>query len=132
MKVGALGDVAFNVSDKQIKTLRNFEVSHSASISVHKIHLGGGIAEFTGNDPQTITFKLRLSAYLGAPPEGDLRQLENYLQNGIPVAFALGRKTYGRYKWLVESMKVSGEYYDKYGNITQCDVAVTLKEYLKG
>ena len=132
MRVGALGDVAFNVSDKQIKTLRSLEVSHSASISVHKIHLGGGIAEFTGDEPQTITFKLRLSAYLGAPPESDLRKLDRYLTKGTPVALALGRKTYGRYKWLIENVKTSGEFYDKYGNVTQCDVAVTLKEYLKG
>lgn len=132
MKVGAFGGVAFVVSDTQIKTLRDMTISYKASISTHAVHLGGGLAEFTGSEPQSISFKLRLSAYLGASPDAELKKLEQYLLNGTPQTFALGNKVFGRYKWLLESMKVTAEYYDKYGNITQCDIAVSLTEYLKG
>lgn len=131
MKIGSLGDVVFSVSDTTVKTLRNMEVKNSASVSIHKVHLGTGLAEFTGSDPQQITFKLRVSSYLGSNPETDIKKLEKYIRSGTLLIFVLGNKTYGRYRWLLESFSEAVEYTDKRGNVTQCDLSVTLREYLK-
>jgi hypothetical protein len=113
-------------------TLRNLEIKSSASISIHKVHLGGGLAEFTGSEPQQISFKLRVSAFFGVNPETQIKLLEGYLRNGTQLTFVLGNKTYGRYRWLLESLSQDVEYYDKRGNVTQCDLSISLREYLKG
>jgi hypothetical protein len=131
MNVGALGKIVFTVSHSQIETLRNLEITAAANINVHNVHGGAGLAEFDGADPQKITFKLRLSAYLGVNPETELKKLDSYLTNGTVVAFVLGGKSYGRYRWLVEKYQASAEYFDSKGNVTQFDVSVSLLEYLK-
>lgn len=132
MKIGSLGSVVFTVSDSTVMTLRDMEVKNSASISVHKVHMRSGLAEFTGSDPQQITFKLRVSAFLGANPEAQIKRLEGYLRNGTQLTFVLGNKTYGRYRWLLESLSQDVEYFDRRGNVTQCDLSISLREYLKG
>lgn len=132
MKIGSLGNVIFTVSDSTVMTLRDLSVKSSASISIHKIHMGGGLAEFTGSDPQQITFKLRVSAFFGVNPETQIRRLESYLRNGTQLYFVLGNKVYGRYRWLLESLSQDVEYTDRRGNVTQCDLTISLREYLKG
>ena len=132
MIVGSLGAVIFQVSDSTVLTLRDLSIKNNATISIHKNHLGGGLAEFTGSEPQRISFKLLLSAYLGVNIEKQIGRLENYLRSGTMLSLVLGHKTYGRYRWLLESFTQESVYTDKEGRITQCDVSVSLCEYLKG
>ena len=132
MKIGSLGKIIFTVSDSTIMTLRDLMVKHNASISVHKVHLGTGLTEYTGSEPLQITFKIRMSAFLGASPQKEIAKLDDYVRKGTTLTFVLGDKTYGKYRWLVDSYSVAAEYYDKAGNVTQADISVSLREYLKG
>jgi len=61
----------------------------------------------------------------------EIKKLDKYLQSGKQLVFVLGNKTYGRYRWLLESLGESVKYTDKRGNVTQCDLSVSLREYLK-
>ena len=131
MTIGSLGKVVFQVSNRTVMTLRDISIKNTASIAVHNIHLGTGLSEFTGSEPQQISFKILVSAYLGVSPETQIQRLETYLRNGTQLTFVLGDKTYGRYRWLLESFEVSVEQTDRRGNVTQCDISVTLQEYLK-
>lgn len=132
MITGALGSVVFEVSDRAWRVLRDMEMDDSASVSVHKTHLGGGLAEYTGYDPRKIKFKVRLSAHMGADPERELGTLRRYLREGRAVPFTMGYTTYGRYRWLIDSLKAKAEYFDGAGNVTSYDVTVSLVEYRRG
>lgn len=131
MQIGCLGDVIFEVSDKTVKTLDKFKWSGSASIQTHSRHLDNSLQEFTGTNPDKITFTMTLSKYLGVDPLTEIIKIFNYERSGESVPFTLGSKAYGKYRWLVESHSAHYEHYDKYGNVTVATVDVSLIEYLK-
>lgn len=131
MKIGCLGDIAFRVSDEEIKTLRDASLSGSASIQNHQRHLKPALQEFVGSDSDQFEFKIRLSAFLGADPMTDFKKIEEYCRNGITLPLTIGKTTFGRYRWLIKKYKSTFEHYDKTGNIVGMDVTVTLTEYVK-
>lgn len=131
MKIGCLGEIAFEVSDSTIKTLRDVSWSGSASISTHQRHLGKGLAEFVGADPDSIDFKIRVSKYLGADPLADIAKIGQYEKNGTAVPLTIGTKTYGEYRWLIKKHKITLEYFDAKGDLTSADISLTLTEYAK-
>lgn len=60
--VGCLGDVIFTVSRSVVRTLDNMTWSGSARYATHERHLTNALTEFTGLDPDKITFDILLSA----------------------------------------------------------------------
>ena len=131
MKVGSLGDIAFEVSDSIIKTIDNAVWSGSANIHTHIRHLDNSLQEFVGVDPDGFTFTIKLSKYLGAAPMTEIDRMFDYERNGTAVPLTLGTKAYGKYRWLIKSHSVKMEVYDGNGELTSCNVDVKLTEYTK-
>ena len=71
--VGCLGDIVFTVSDRTIETINNVTWSGSARYATHQRHGTHALTEFTGLDPDKMTFDIVLSAYLGVDPTSRLR-----------------------------------------------------------
>lgn len=131
MKIGCLGDIAFEVSDRAVKTISNATWSGSASIHTHQRHLTNALQEFVGIDPDGFTLTIVLSKYLGVEPMTDIVKIFEYERSGTAVPLVIGTKAYGKYRWLIKSHKVKMEHYDRQGNLTSCKVDVTLTEYTK-
>ena len=131
MTVGCLGDIAFEVSAKSIKTIRDATWSGSASIATHQRHLQNSLQEFVGIDPDSFTFNFRISAWLGSNPLTDISKLFEYERSGTAVRLIIGGRGYGKYRWLIKKHKVTLEHYDKWGNHVGADIAVTLTEYTR-
>lgn len=74
---------------------------------------------------------MRLSAFLGVDVGEQMDLIQKYIANGIELRLIIGKKSYGRYKWVITKVSVTMEYYDKRGNLTQADMQITLSEYLK-
>ena len=87
--------------------------------------------EYVGDKPDTITLLLKLSDYLGVKTMEQLKKLKAYKRSGKTLRLILGKKPYGRWKWVITKISVSMEYSDKRGNLTQADVQISLKEYIK-
>lgn len=132
MQVGCLGDIAFEVSNNVIKTIKDVQWSGSVTIQSHARHLNNALQEFVSVDPDGITFSMTLSRYLGADVNSDINKLFDYERSGKAVKFVLGAKTYGKYRWLIKKHKITMEHFDKQGNLASADVNVTLVEYTKG
>lgn len=132
MQVGTLGDIAFEVSDTAVRTIRDWSWKGASSYTTHNRHLNKGLVEYTGSSPDTITFTMRVGKHLGYDPNTVITRLRQYEVKGIAVKFVLGRQSLGHYRWIVDSHTVKGEVYDKKGNVTGVDISVTLKEYLRG
>ncbi len=132
MKIGCLGEIAFEVSSKEIKTIRDVAWSGSASISTHQRHLGNCLQEFVGIDPDSITFNIRISKYLGSDPLEDIGRIFEYERGGVAVRLVIGSKTYGKYKWLIKKHKTALEHFDKNGDLVGVDISLTLTEYTMG
>ncbi|MBQ7566277.1 MAG: phage tail protein, partial [Oscillospiraceae bacterium] len=101
--IGCLGDVVFEVSDNVIKTIDNFQWSGSGRYSTHQRHGRVGMVEFTGLNPDKISFDMTLATYLGAKPMDEITKIVTYVRTGKTVPFTLGQKSYGRYRWLVQN-----------------------------
>ena len=132
MIVGALGGLAFEVSPNAVKTARSISYKGSARYTAHSRHLGKGLVEYTGSDPETLSFQIRVSKFLGDSPISSITLLRSYDNNGTVVPFVLGKKSYGSYRWIVKSFEIKGEEYDKKGNMIGADISVTIVEYAKG
>ena len=99
MIVGTLGDIVFETSSRYILTFNNFAQTVSARYATHERHATTALTEFTGIDPESITFDIIMSAYLGADPAAQLNVLREYVRSGTAISLVLGTTVYGDY-WL--------------------------------
>ena len=133
MTVGCLGDVEFSVDSEVVRTFEGLSWSGSARISVHDRHLGAGLAEFTGSDPEKVSFDFMISEYLGQRHvQRELDRLRLYMENGRVLPLVIGTKSYGRYRWVIQSLSTSKNVFDGRGGLMSTVVSVSLIEYLKG
>lgn len=128
--IGCLGEIVFTVSSHTVQTFNKMQWNGSARISEHKRHMTNALTEFTGIDPDVISFEMTLSKYLGADPMAEIVKLWGYERSGRAVPLVIGDKGYGKYRWLVKSHKTKMQTFDKRGNLTGATVTVSLVEYL--
>lgn len=128
MKTGMLGDVTFEVTDKTFRTISNLSRSIKANYSTHKLVAKKGILEFTGVDPETISFEILFSAWMGENPETWRKKLNKMLEKGKSVTFVLGTSPIGT-KWVIESVTFNTELFWKDGTPAEYKANVSLKEY---
>ncbi len=131
MQIGCLGDIVFMVSSEIVKTIDSVQWSGSARYAEHQRHLTNALTEFTGLDPDTISFEMMLSAYLGVDPYPELVKLWQYERSGKALPLVIGEKSYGKYRWTVKNHKIKMQNFDKNGNLTSATVSVSLLEYMK-
>lgn len=131
MQIGTLGEVVFSVSDQAVETIQNFVWSGSARYSTHQRHLSDALTEFTGLDPDGITFDIYLSAYLGVNPMSEVIKIWSYERSGAAVPLTIGTHAYGKYRWSILSHKVKAQDFDTAGDMTSATLSLTLQEYLR-
>ncbi len=129
--IGCLGEMVFTVSEKTILTLDNMTWSGSARYATHQRHLTNALTEFTGIDPDKISFEMVLSASLGIDPLQEVVKLWGYERSGQAVFLVIGEKGYGKYRWNVISHEEKMVAYDQKGNVTAATVSVNLQEYIR-
>lgn len=132
MIVGCLGDVEFSVSSELVQTFENMKWQGSARIASHDRHLGGSLAEFTGSDAEKVSFEFVLSEFFGMTDvQLKLDQLRMWMEKGKVLPLVIGTKSYGRYRWLIQSLDTSKNIFDGRGKLLSTHVSVSLIEYLK-
>lgn len=129
--IGCLGDIAFTVSSSVVRTLDNFQWSGSARYAAHQRHLGRGLLEFTGVDPDKISFDMTLSVQLGASPVRELSKIAKYESKGRTLPLTIGSKAYGTYRWVITGHSVKAKTFDRRGNLSVVVVSVNLQEYAR-
>lgn len=130
--VGCLGDVIFTVSRSVVRTLDNMTWSGSARYAVHERHLTHALTEFTGLDPDKITFYILLSAELGVDPIAEVVKLWNIERSGRAVPLTVGTKGYGKYRWNILKHEMKMKTFYGNGDVHTATVSVSLQEYLGG
>ena len=130
--IGCLGDIIFEVSEATVRTLDNMVWSGSARYAVHERHLTHALTEFTGLDPDKITFDITLTSELGVDPVTEVVKIWNIERSGQAVPLTIGTKCYGKYRWNItkHEMKMTAHYGN--GDIRTATISVSLQEYLGG
>lgn len=131
MIVGSLGDIVFEVSDKVLQSFEKLNFSGSANISIHSIRLRKGKPEFVGTDPEKASMSIRVSKLLGADPDDMIEKIRTYMSSAKILRLQLGKKTFGSYRWLINEYKVIHEDHDRFGNLIDASISLTLIEYPK-
>ena len=130
MMVGALGNIPFYVTMDESALLSGLSWSSGARYSEHARHGETDMLEYTGNNPDQITFDIKLSAFLGINPSRMLESLRTLHKDHKAVKFALGTLPIPGY-WVLSDMSVNLEHFHKDGTLLSADVQVTLKEYIE-
>lgn len=131
MTVGSLGNIVFKVTPEQIETISNFTQSGSAAYSEHQRHAGDTLVEFVGRNPGNIGFDIVLSSELGVNVQSELDKIDSAERNGEILKFVIGKKIYGRYRWVIKSHTVDIKHFDKNNEPLLANVNIKLTEYLK-
>ncbi len=125
--IGSLGGVVFSVSTNQVKTFDDLKRSGSAKYASHNRHLKDTLLEFTGNDPDKITFSMALSVFLGTDPQNEISALRAAKRAGRIMHLVIGRKSYGN--WVINSLSEDYDRVDNKGNVLIANVSVSLTAY---
>ncbi len=129
--VGCLGDIIFTVSDRTVKTISNWKWSGSSRYAAHQRHGIDTLTEYTGTDPDKMTFDIVLMAEFGARPLREIKKLRQYTREGTPQPLTVGGYGYGKYRWSIVSYDVEIRRTTRGGEILEAAVSLTLQEYLK-
>jgi phage protein U len=127
--VGALGDFIFEASANVVKTLDDFEWSSAAKFGKHERHLAETLLEFTGTDPDDISFKVHLNESLGVDPEKEYTELLKAERAGKVMTLVIGEKIYGKGKWVIVKSKRKPLEYGKGGKPSVLEVSLSLMAY---
>ena len=131
MVVGCLGDMVFEVSEETVETIGDVTWSGSARYSTHQRHNMNSLTEFTGIDPDKMSFTMILSAELGVDIIAEIVKLWNIERGGKAVPLVIGERPYGKYRWSLLRHSAKYTRHDKLGNPTEAEVSVELQEYLR-
>lgn len=136
MAIGSLGSlITFEVSTDRkgnIKLLTFNKLSQKISgrYSDHNIIGGKPKSEFLGPGLRTLSFNIQLSAMHGVKPRKTMESIEQAVESGTALPFAVGSKKVGANKWVIESMSESwDEIYNK-GELVSVNLSLSLKEYV--
>lgn len=131
MVVGCLGSIVFQVSESTVRTLDNLAWSGSARYATHERHLTGALTEFTGMDPERVTFDITLCAELGVDPLTEAKKIATLEDRGQAVPLTIGTRSYGKYRWTILKHEMKAKAYSRNGNVHTATVSVSLQEYLR-
>jgi len=130
-QIGCLGDIPFIVSSNKTKTPNNIQWSGSARYGEHQRHLSTTLTEFTGIDPDKMSFDIMLSSELGVKVMSEIEKIASYKDRGKTLPLVLGSSSIGRYRWTIKNFKVSMKYFDPGGNLSTAVVSLSLQEYTR-
>lgn len=133
--IGYLGTSAeegimFETSSEKTETPENVAWSGSSRYAVQQRHMTHALTEFTGLEPDKISFDMTLAADLGADPMEELKKLWKYSRDGTALQLLIGEHAYGKYRWVIKDLKIKAQYFDVHGNQYCTRVSVNLLEYL--
>ena len=129
-RVGCLGDIIFEVSNKTIRTFDTITRSGSARYAEHKRHLKRTLTEFLGINTEKVSFAIELMRELNVDVDRDIDRIIDHADNGTPLTLVVGTKVIGKYMWTIQNYKVRMQNYDEKGNVAGAVVSLTLLEYV--
>ena len=101
----------------------------SAKYAEHDRHLKDDLKEFLGQEGETITFTVQLVAALGINVMKEMINFMTACRTGKVLPLKIGKKLYGKYRWVIKSVTITSREYDNQGNLLRADLNITLNDY---
>lgn len=126
----ALDDVIiFEVSDKRILTIDGFKRSNKINFAKNNVLMQKPVSEYTGQELDTISFKITLRADLGTDPREEVNKLIHLHRDGTVITLILWGKAFGTYRWVITSLDMDWTLINKVGYCQTIECGITLEEY---
>ncbi|WP_373220880.1 phage tail protein [Mediterraneibacter gnavus] len=130
-RIGTFGSLTFTVSEKTVRTFESMTWEFSANYATHDRHIKADLLEFLGPSPDSISFPIVFSVFLGTNPLKEIKKMREIVDKGKAERLVIGGKVYGDYKWVMQKGTAELKRFDGKGNLWAAKVKVTLKEYAK-
>jgi phage protein U len=129
MKVGAFGDIVFEVSDSVIRTFKDFEKTVPARWAVHSVIGFEPVAEFIGPGQKEIKLPIQLNAlFLGEKTiEEEMEIIEEIANTGMVGILVIGDLIFGKY--YLDNVGESVSHFGGRGEFAVAEVTLSLKHY---
>ncbi|MDR1510421.1 MAG: phage tail protein [Synergistaceae bacterium] len=129
MKVGAFGDIVFEVSDSVIRTFRDFQKTVPARWAVHEILGHEPAAEFIGPGQNEISLPVTLNALFldGKSIEDEIEVIEKMAAEGAVGTLVVGERVIG--KFYLDSISETVSHFGGRGEFTHAEITLSLKHY---
>ncbi len=114
-----------------MRTLDNMKWSGSARYSTHDRHMERALTEFTGLDPDELSFDVTFSTDLGTDPMEEVTKLWDIERAGLAVPLTIGTHGYGIYRWNITKHELKTTAFFRNGDIHTATVSLSLQEYLR-
>ena len=128
---GMLGEIIFRVNSEEILTPEGIVWTGSARHAEHRRHLTDALTEFTGLDPDRMSFNILLSEELGVTVMDELVKLWTYNRRATPIPLTIGPRPFGKYRWTVRNHRIRKKFHNAAGAIATAEVSINLLEYLR-
>jgi phage protein U len=126
MKIGALGDIAFEFSERYANSIDELKRGRSWKYAEHEIVKGKSKLQGLGRQLDTVSFSGRFVDYFCYPLD-EMHRLEAEAEKGEPLVLVLGDETFGEF--VIESISETWRDVDGSGNPRVIEFEVSLKEY---
>lgn len=127
--IGSMGDVAFSVSSRTVRTLDSFQRSGDTGIGTHDIIGQKSETEYTGLPPEKVQFNILLRIDGGVSPAYELKKLRTMRDKGKVFPLIIGGRVIGKNYWIISSISENVPYWTPFGQIDTVSVSVSLQEY---
>lgn len=130
MPLGALGEIVFQVSSREVITFSGMKRTTKARYSSHEINGQKPLLEYLGPDGEEISFTMKFSTSWGVEPTAQAEKLRELCEKGEAMYLIIGNQTVGANPWIIESVGESLVHVDNMGRVIVSEVDVTIKEYV--
>jgi phage protein U len=129
MKVGAFGDIAFEVSDSVIRTFKDFQKTIPARWAVHDVLGQEPVAEFIGPGQKSVDLPISLNSLFlgGGTIEAELEAIEMMALEGTVATLVIGDNIIG--KFYIDNIGESVPRFGGRGEFLSAEVTLSLKHY---
>ncbi|MDR3353942.1 MAG: phage tail protein [Synergistaceae bacterium] len=129
MKVGAFGDVVFEVSDSVVRTFKDFQKTTAPRWAVHSILGHSPVAEFVGPGQTEISLPVVFNALLlgGKTIEDELEEIEKMAAEGTVGTLVIGERVIG--KFYLDNVSETVSRFGGKGEFTHAEATLSLKHY---
>jgi len=128
-KIGTLGDLVFEVSNKAVRTFDEWTQKTGGRWQVHEPIKSNPRPEFIGPGQGEISFTIKLSNTLGINPRKEIEKIEKIVREGTHAPLLLGLKPISDGDWYIESCETTFTWVNSKGEIEWAEMSLTVKEY---
>lgn len=126
MRLGCLGDIVFEVSERHINAMSELKRERRWSYAEHEIIKGKARLQMLGRQLDTVTIAGRFVHWF-CKPLLEIKRLEEEAEKKEPLVLVMSDETLGEF--VIESITETWKEVDNEGNPRVIEFEMTLREY---